>query len=243
MDMMLRSIMGFLFSALTLWGVALGFTIWGSVKLYRYGKRREDTSSSKWKFLAVAAPFVVTIAFFTIYNGIVDGIQRPSGVDISAIAELTTEQVEGVPEVLVEAMRAAFGREPHVDERHGSPITSGVSGRDDHASLQVRINVHQTADNATRSIQRSRNINNREGHPFADQINDNHTEAVLVRPFMQRMSSEVPLPSPDRVAISHIRIGRVDIYMTERYRWYNGRAHLSELFINQLVETLQYTFD
>ena len=233
----------YLFNPFTLWFVTTCLVMWGVVKLFRRKKEREVENHIAWVFLFIITPIISTVVFFAAYNGTVNNFPLHSRVNVSSIAELSTEQVYRVHEILGDAMRVAFDRELTIEERINDLYTSSIFGRDDQASLSVRITVYQTFDSAVDYVQRLRNSYGRLNHRFTELINDNHTEAVLRRPFMETSASGLHLPNPERITRTHVRIGRVVIRMTETHLWYYGRPRLSEYFITTLVEMLQYELD
>jgi len=227
----------YLLDPFLLWLATIALTMIGLAKVYRWRKRLGDAKTDKWIVLMVFAPIITTILFFSIYNGIVNGMQRPSRIDVAQFAELTYEQVSRVDEVLEEVMLSVFGRTPSMSgAATNRTYNSTVSGRDGSASLWVRAYAYETYDRAARRIQSSIRSRGR----YTDHVNDNNTEIVLFRPYMD---TSYGLPSRERITVSHIRIGHVAIQLIERHIWVNGRAYLSEHFITTLVETLQYNFD
>jgi hypothetical protein len=202
-----------------------------SVQLYqRWGKHVVDGRFPRifWTLMTLFITVImIPLIFFT-----ANSVSLRSRVDVSPLANLTTEQVARVEDIFAQFEDFDFIEEFHIREvpnHTGNFHLYSFSWRSGEASMHATVSVRRSESHAINDMESTR----RRGG-FRDIVNDNNTEAVL-----RHARSATSVPSGRRWIQSRIRMGNVVINLNEVGMWYEMRNNISSEFIVLVYELLQ----
>ena len=196
--------------------------------------------------IIIAVAFVVMI----VYLLIIRDLQRPSRVDVSPLAQLSSEQVERIEEVVsqlenLETIQFISSRDwtdREILTIPGSHISSDNTlvrsynfswRRETDSGPGERVGVWAFVFQPTPTMT-SRTPSPRSNRRFVGIVNDNNTEAVLLY-----ATNNAQYPTGVALLKSNIRIGNVIFELSEEQRWGNRHNNISTDFIAFLVELLE----
>ena len=190
----------------------------------------------------LAAPLIIVLAV-NIYSAVINATQPPSLVDVSPLALLSQEQVERADDVFARledselipsfrVLETPLNR--RLDRTYYLRWRRVADASKYSASLHITAWVHSEDQTSADSIGSHRQFSSGRSTVIR---NDNGTEAVLQRPYMP--TTAMNMPTEHRLVFSRVRVGNLDISMSERRHRDDTRELLSSQFITLLVETLQ----
>ncbi|MCL2376169.1 MAG: hypothetical protein FWC76_02115 [Defluviitaleaceae bacterium] len=204
----------------------------------------------KWIFIAIVA-LVIAVALFIVIN---NNWRSPSGVDASPLSQLTAEQVGRIDEIWKQLEQHENVRWLHTSDEPLDPFDHGQqylytlrwdNGNQKeipNAWLLIQASVFSGEQTAINRMQWFiEDISEEDRHrPSVAVINENNTEVLLDYMYFDALfvDRRHPIPGFNRHIWSRIRIGHVEITLTER-RPRSSSENYSSQFIATLVEMLQ----
>lgn len=196
----------------------------------------KSTSSSVWRILGciVICIVLITITFKLLFTK----DYRSSQVDISPVAELSSEKinrVEGAIERFREfeyITRCDIGSKDE-DQYLTKTCTLNWRSQDPKSLLDISVFFYSTDQGAIKSLHYA--LSGRYIHVE----NDNNTEALLFDSRMIRSSDTLYISDSKRYVMSKIRIGNAIITLSEHQEYYNLDRNISTDFIKQLCDMLE----
>jgi len=199
--------------------------------------------------LSICAFVAAIIAYVAVYNFVVNNWQQPSRADVSALEQLTEDQIGRVEEAFLLLADETFNRGlfyENFSESHPTLIRTyrgGWSVGDvwyETPLIDVTVTVYRLESRAIERMQSERWLNNERGNRFIEHLYDNNSEAILRHPIMQSTAGSWYVPRNERMTLSTIRVGNVVFRLSEyRRRQDTPHGELSGQFIDLLVEILQ----
>jgi len=201
----------------------------------------KDNKRSRNIFVIVVV-FIVAFVIISSIGG--SSSVDPSTVDVSAIAQLSEEQVGQIEEVLTQIYDSNLGWLSNIHESlDNSELVHWYSGgswsSDDASSLSMSVDVYINEYFAINRMQSIKQLaqDPRFSWSYTYFVNDNNTEAILRYTFIERTGSYLD-PRNHRRIDSYIRIGNVVIRFME-WQLPNEVNSFTDEFITLLVEMLQ----
>jgi hypothetical protein len=208
------------------WGAGVGFSIWRLLCC----------------ILLSVILFVITFAAFVLFS---NNSYRKSIVDASPIAELSSDQIDRLEDVIERFKEYDFITRFDIEEEeytgpHLSKIYSFVWRREKpHSLLGISVNIYRDEQRAIDDIQFWARLSDEEKQPYTLIENDNNTEALLYDSRMIRSADALYFPNSQRHINSGIRLGNAHISMSETQEYYNLDKDVSSEFIKLLCEMLK----
>jgi hypothetical protein len=200
---------------------------------------------SMWRLLCcILLSFVLLIITFAAFVILSNDTYRKSKVDASPIAELSSEQIDRLEEVIERFKEYDFITRFDIEEEkytgpHLSKIYKLVWYREEpHSSLDISVRFYKDEQKAIDDMQFGIRISEDEKLFYALIENDNNTEALLRDSKMIRTSDTLYFPNSKRFISSAIRLGNARVSLTERQEYYNLDKNISSEFIKLLCEML-----
>ena len=214
------------------------------VALYRHWAA--GASFSIWRLLCcILLSIVLFVATFATFVLLSNNSYRKSKVDASPIAELSSEQIGHLEDVLERFKGYEFITRFEIEEeKYTDPHLIKIynliwSRKEPWSLLDISVRFYKEEQDAINDLQFWVNLSKDEKLPYTFIENKNNTEALLHDSKMIRTSDTLYFPNSQRIINSAIRLCNVRISLSESQEYYNLDKNISTEFIKLLCELLQ----
>ena len=204
---------------------------------------RRNAPFSIWKLIGciIFCIVLMTMTFRILFTS----DYRKSEVNVSPIAELSSEQIDRLEDAIERFRQYDFITRFNIEEEkytgsHLIKIFNLVWYREEpHSLLNISVSFYKEEQRAIDDFNFWISFSSRDKKKFTLITNDNNTEALLNDSKMIRTSDTLYIPDSKRYISSGIRLGSAYISLTERQENNNLDMNISTEFIKLLCDMLK----